>query len=66
MSAPEVTAHLPLVLSRQRAAHELDSSIDFVDEAVKRGDLELVELGPRKRGITRRSFLALIERGLGR
>ena len=66
MSTTETTERDPLVFSRKRTARELDTSVDFVDAAAARGDLERVDLGPRKVGITSRSVRALIARGLGR
>ena len=52
-----------LVVSKKGAAKALDCSVDTVDRLVARGDLERVQLSPRRVGVTWRSMLKLLERG---
>jgi hypothetical protein len=57
-----VEIHDRLVVTRQRAAHVLDTSIDSINRMAARGELEKVQLGPRRVGITSRSIIALVDK----
>jgi len=50
----------PLVVSRNTAARLLDSSTDLVDAMLARGELEKVQVGPRKVGVRYSSLVKLI------
>ena len=50
----------PFAVSRQTAALLLDCSTDHIDVLTQRGQLERVQLGVRKVGITMRSLKRLV------
>jgi hypothetical protein len=52
-----------LVVSEKSAAVELGVSRDTIRRMVARGDLERVQISPRRIGITSRSILKLIDKG---
>ena len=53
----------PLVVSIRTAAQALDVSRDTIERMTARGELEPVRLGPRRRGVTYKSLVALVEAG---
>jgi transposase len=53
----------PFAVSRRTAAKLFDVSIDHVDDLIRRGDLEAVCLGKRRKAVTWRSMQKLLETG---
>lgn len=52
-----------LVVSKKTAAAAIDVSLDVIKDLVARGELDQVQVSPRRVGITWASLLRLVGRG---